>query len=101
MFIVDDITNPSVFKPKVGTIDYTKGLITLNTVLVEAFDGSSVKIMVRPKENTIKAAQGRVFIIRDEDVQVNMILDEKPVAGTTTSSAAIGTLTSSTNSNSY
>ena len=101
MFIVDDITNPSVFKPKVGTIDYTKGLITLNTVLVEAFDGSSVKIMVRPKENTIKAAQGRVFIIRDEDVKVNMILDEKPVAGTTTSSAAIGTLTSSTNSNNY
>ena len=101
MFIVDDITNPSVYKPRVGTIDYTKGLITLNTVLVEAFDGSSIKIMVRPKENTIKAAQGRVFIIRDEDVQVNMILDEKPIAGTTTSSSAIGTLSGSTNSNSY
>jgi hypothetical protein len=98
MFIVDDITNPSVFKPKVGTIDYTKGLITLNTVLIEAFDGASVKIMVRPKDSTIKSAQGRVFIIRDEDVQVNMILDEKPIAGTTASSSAIGTLSGSTNS---
>ena len=98
MFIVDDITNPSVFKPKVGTIDYTKGLITLNTVLIEAFDGASVKIMVRPKDSTIKSAQGRVFIIRDEDVQVNLILDEKPIAGTTASSSAIGTLSGSTNS---
>ena len=101
MFIVDDITNPSVFRPKVGSIDYTKGLITLNTVLIEAFDGASIKIMVRPKDSTIKSAQGRVFIIRDEDVQVNMILDEKPIAGTTASSSAIGTLSGSTNSSSY
>ena len=101
MFIVDDITNPSVFRPKVGTIDYIKGLITLNTVLIEAFDGASIKIMVRPKDSTIKSAQGRVFIIRDEDVQVNMILDEKPIAGTTASSSAIGTLSGSTNSSSY
>ena len=101
MFIVDDITNPSVFRPKVGTIDYVKGLITLNTVLIEAFDGASIKIMVRPKDSTIKSAQGRVFIIRDEDVQVNMILDEKPIAGTTASSSAIGTLSGSTNSSSY
>jgi hypothetical protein len=54
--------------------------------------------MVRPKESSIKAAQGRVFIIRDEDVQVNMILDEKLTAGTTTSSSAIGTLSGSSSS---
>ena len=95
MFIVDDITNPSIFKPSVGTVDYTKGIVTLNTVEVEAFDGSAIKIMVRPKKSDITAPKGRVFIIRDTDVQVNMMLDEKPISGTTSSSSAIGTLTNS------
>ena len=100
MFIVDDIVKPTIFKPKVGTIDYTNGLITLNTVEVEAFDGSSIKIMVTPKKGSVPAPKGRVFIIRDNDVQVNMILDEKPVSGTTSSSSAIGTLTNNTSSSS-
>jgi len=101
MFIIDDITNPSIFKPNVGTVDYTKGVVTLNTVEVEAFDGSAIKIMVRAKKSDISAPQGRVFIIRDEDVQVNMLLDEKPASGTTSSSSAIGTLTNSNSSSSY
>lgn len=103
MLITDDITNPVVFKPIVGTIDYTLGLVKLNTIEVEAFDGSSIKIMVRAKSSTYKAPQGRVFIIRDEDVQVNMLLDERPTSGTTSSSSAIGSLgaTSSSTSSGY
>jgi hypothetical protein len=101
MFIIDDITNPSIFKPNVGTVDYTKGVVTLNTVEVEAYDGKAIKIMVRAKKSDISAPQGRVFIIRDEDVQVNMLLDEKPASGTTSSSSAIGTLTNSNSSSSY
>ena len=101
MFIVDDITNPSIFKPIVGTVDYAKGIVTLNTVEVEAFDGSAIKIMVRAKKSDISAPQGRVFIIRDTDVQVNMMLDEKPTSGTTSSSSAIGTLTNNSGSSGY
>ena len=100
MLVTDDITNPVVYKPNTGTIDYAKGLIKLNAIEIEAFDGSAIKIMARVKSSTYKAPQGRVFIIRDEDVKVNMILDEKPSSGTTSSSSAIGTLsgTSSTGS---
>jgi len=92
MLITDDITNPVVFKPIAGTVDYKLGLVKLNAIEVEAFDGSSIKIMVRAKSSTYQAPKGRVFIIRDEDVQVNMVLDEKPTSGTTSSSSAIGTL---------
>lgn len=100
MLVTDDITNPVVYKPNTGTIDYAKGLIKLNAIEIEAFDGSAIKIMARVKSSTYKAPQGRVFIIRDEDVKVNMILDEQPSSGTTSSSSAIGTLsgTSSTGS---
>ena len=100
MLVTDDITNPVVFKPIAGTIDYSTGLVKLNSIEVEAFDGSSIKIMVRAKSSEYKAPQGRVFIIRDEDVQVNMILDEKPTSGTTSSSSAIGSLSGTSSSSS-
>ena len=92
MQIVDDATDPSIFKPNVGTVDYKTGLVKLNTVEVEAFDGSAIKVMVRTKKNDVVAPQGRVFIIRDTDVQVNLTLEEKPGGGTTASSTSIGTL---------
>jgi len=98
MFIVDDATNPSIFKPNVGTVDYVNGIVTLNTVEVEAYDGRAIKIMVRTKKSDISAPQGRVFIIRDDDVKVNLIIDEKPTTGTTASSSAIGTLTNNNSS---
>ena len=100
MLVTDDITNPVVYKPIAGTIDYSTGLVKLNSIEVEAFDGSSIKVMVRAKSSEYKAPQGRVFIIRDEDVQVNMILDEKPASGTTSSSSAIGSLSGTSSSSS-
>ena len=43
--------------------------------------------MARVKKSDIKAPQGRVFIIRDADVRVNMTLEERG-ASTTSSSTA-------------
>ena len=95
MTIIDDATNPQVSNPNVGSVDYTTGVIKLNDIIIEAFDGNSIKIMVSPKKNDIVSPKGRVFIIRDTDVQVNMQLEEIPGASTTSSSSAIGTLTTS------
>ena len=95
MTIIDDATNPQVSNPNVGSVDYTTGLIKLNDIIVEAFDGSSVKIMICPKKSDIVSPKGRVLIIRDTDVQVNMALEEIPGGATTSSSSAIGTLTTS------
>ena len=107
MTIINDVTNPQVFNPNVGTIDYATGNIKLNDIIVEAFDGASIKIMVNPKKSDINSPKGRVFIIRDTDVQVNMALEEIPGTSTTASSSAIGTLnststiSSSSNNNGY
>ncbi len=100
MTIIDDATNPQVYNPNVGTVDYATGNIKLNDIIVEAFDGSSIKIMINPKKSDINSPKGRVFIIRDTDVQVNMSLEEIPGTSSTASSSAIGTLTNSTSSGS-
>ena len=100
MTIIDDATNPQVYNPNVGSVDYKTGNIKLNDLTVEAFDGNSIKIMVCPKKSDIISPKGRVFIIRDTDVQVNMQLEEIPGTSTTASSSAIGTLGSSSSSTS-
>lgn len=100
MTIIDDATNPQVYNPNVGSVDYKTGNIKLNDLIVEAFDGNSIKIMVCPKKSDIISPKGRVFIIRDTDVQVNMQLEEIPGTSTTASSSAIGTLGSSSSSTS-
>ncbi|MGY8864601.1 MAG: hypothetical protein ACKVJK_03115 [Methylophagaceae bacterium] len=92
MTIIDDATNPQVSNPNVGSVDYTTGLIKLNDLIVEAFDGSSIKVMISSKKSDIVSPKGRVFIIRDTDVQVNMALEEIPGVSTTASSSAIGSL---------
>lgn len=100
MTIINDVTNPQVFNPNVGTIDYATGNIKLNDIIVEAYDGASIKIMVNPKKNDINSPKGRVFLIRDTDVQVNMALEEIPGTSTTASSSAIGSLNAPTSSSS-
>ena len=90
--ITDDLTNPQVINPNAGSVNYTTGEIKLTNFKVEEYTGNAIKIMARVKKSDVKAPQGRVFIIRDTDVKVNMTLEEK---GSSSSSSS----TSSSSSN--
>jgi hypothetical protein len=73
--VTDDMTNPQIINPLAGTVDYTTGEVKLINFVVEEYTGSAIKIMARTKNKDVAAPKGRVFIIRDEDVRVNMVLD--------------------------
>ena len=90
--ITDDLTNPQVINPNAGSVNYTTGEIKLTNFKVEEYTGNAIKIMARVKKSDVKAPQGRVFIIRDTDVKVNMTIEEK---GSSSSSSS----TSSSSSN--
>jgi hypothetical protein len=74
--IIDDMNNPQVLNPNAGTVNYTTGEVKLNSLTVEDYTGNAIKIMARTKGSDVKAPQGRVFIVRDIDVRVNMTLEE-------------------------
>jgi len=74
--IIDDMNNPQVLNPNAGTVNYTTGEVKLNSLTVEDYTGNAIKIMARTKSSDVKAPQGRVFIVRDVDVRVNMTLEE-------------------------
>ena len=74
--VTDDLTNPQVINPTAGTIDYTTGVVKLVNFKVESFAGSAIKIKARTVNNDIKAPKGRVFIIRDDDLVVNINIED-------------------------
>ena len=74
--ITDDATNPQILNPTAGTVDYTTGEVNLVKFTVEDFPGSAIKIIARTTKNDIKAPKGRVFILRDDDVNVSVIVED-------------------------
>lgn len=91
MMVTDDATNPQVTNPTAGVVNYTTGEVKLSNLIIEAYTGSAIKMMARVKDNDVSAPQGRVFVIRDTDVFVNMKLAER-ISSTTASSSVIGSL---------
>lgn len=99
MTVTDDATNPQVVNPTAGTVDYVKGVIQLSNFIVEEYTGSAIKIKVKLKSADAKSPQGRVFILRDADVFVNVV-EEATTASITSSSSTVGSLTTSSSSSS-
>lgn len=72
IMIVTDEATPKVLKPKIGTVDYTTGEIKLTNFEVTDFTGSAISIHVTTKRRDVKAPLGRVFLVRDTDVKVQV-----------------------------
>ena len=83
--VTQDETNPKVIKPIAGSVDYATGEVKLVNFVVQRFDGAGIKISANTKDQDVKSPKGRVFIIRDTDVKVNMNLLESKDATISTS----------------
>lgn len=71
--VTSDLVNPQVVNPIAGKVNYITGEINLTNFKVGGFaDGSGITIMVTTKLDDIKAPAGRIFLIKDDDVTVNM-----------------------------
>lgn len=88
--VTDSVSNPQVVIPKAGAIDYNSGKISLVDFTVESYTGSAIKIMANPKRRDISSPTGRIFLIRDEDVHVEVIAEEDLTKTSGTSVATTG-----------
>ena len=79
--VTDDIANPQIVNPNAGTVNYQTGDVKLVNFETESYPGAAIKIYANTKQDDISSPNGRVFLIRDEDVRVNVYLDNKLVAG--------------------
>jgi hypothetical protein len=74
--ITDDSTNPQVINPTAGVVNYETGEVKLVKFIVEDFPNSAIDILARTTKNDIKSPKGRVFIIKDDDVKVSIIVED-------------------------
>ena len=70
--VTDDLTNPQVTNPSAGTVNYNTGEIKLSDFITESYPNGAIKILADTQLNDINAPAGRVFILRDADVRVNV-----------------------------
>lgn len=97
MTVTDDMNNPLVINPTAGTVNYATGEVKLTRLTVESYDGDAIKIMANIKSSDYIAPKGRVFIIRDTDVKVSMVLEEGGTAPTV-EGASVGSVTATSTS---
>ncbi len=62
-----------VLNPVVGTVDYATGLLKLVNFKTDGYDGNAIKIYANTVDKNITAPKGRVFTIRDVDVNITFI----------------------------
>ena len=71
--VTSDIVNPQIVKPVAGSVDYATGEINLVGFKTDGFAGSGIRVMVVTANDDITAPAGRIFLIQDDDVTVNML----------------------------
>lgn len=82
--VTDDVANPQIVKPNAGTVDYVTGDVKLVNFETESYPGSAIKIYANTQQDDITSPNGRVFLLRDEDVKTVIYLDGKLVASQST-----------------
>ena len=71
--VTSDLVNPKIVKPIAGNVNYETGEINLVGFKTEGYAGSGIRIMVTTANDDITSPAGRIFLIDDNDVTVNMI----------------------------
>lgn len=73
--ITDDPVNYDIVNANAGTVDYNLGIVRLTNFEVSSYAGVGIKIIANVEGAEIQSPKNRVFIIRDEDI--NITLTEK------------------------
>ena len=71
--VTSDAINPQIVKPIAGSVNYETGEINLVGFKTEGFAGSGIRVMVTTASDDVSSPAGRIFIIQDDDVTVNML----------------------------
>jgi len=72
MLVTETADSESVFKPSVGTINYTTGAIKLSNLNIESFQNSAIKFTANTVNKDIRPPKDRIIMIRGEDVTVTV-----------------------------
>ena len=99
--VTDDITNPQVTNPTAGTVNYQTGEIKLSDFVTESYPNGAIRIFADTVQSDINSPKGRVFIIRDSEIRVNVYEDGRKKTDIVSVSASTEPVTVTSPTGSY
>lgn len=61
-----------VINKNVGSVDYNRGIIRINNLMVQSYSGSGIKFYVVPKSRDFSIPKNSIISIRNEDLKVDV-----------------------------
>lgn len=66
-------TEVTAFIRQIGTVDYKSGLVKIEGLIIDEYEGNSIHIHANQKEKDITATKNTIIRIRDQDVDVHAV----------------------------
>jgi len=66
-----------IIRRKAGTVDYERGIARLSDFIVDSYQDNGIRVSANTKERNVSAPKVRVLMLRDEDVNINVIESSK------------------------
>lgn len=67
-----EISKDSTIVAHAGTVDYTNGVVYLNSFNISGYDGAVIKIYAKPKSKDITSTKDIILNVLDEDVNIDV-----------------------------
>jgi hypothetical protein len=100
MIVSAEVVTPQIINPKIGTVDYDTGVISLTNFRADEYDNAAIFIKADTTRASIFAPKGRLFTVRDTEVNVTITAEGVSAALASTTNLITGGSSSSSSSSS-
>lgn len=76
MYYVDNTGTRYIIDSNIGTVDYTKGIIAVNSLNISALEGDYFVFYIKPSSNDVVSTLHQIVQISMDDLVVNVINDK-------------------------
>ena len=95
IYYIDASQNQRVYLDnEAGTVDYTNGVVKIESFLPSAFSGSSISVFAKPQKENIDSLRNQILLI--SNAKVTMVDDATSAISATTVTATTSGVTTST-----
>lgn len=90
MIVSAEVVTPQIINPKIGTVDYDTGVISLTNFRADQYDNAAIFIKADTTRASVFAPKGRLFTVRDTEVNVTITAEGVSAALASTTNLITG-----------
>jgi hypothetical protein len=72
MWLAIDKGRQTLLLSRAGTVDYETGIVTINNLRPESYDGSAIKLYAKPRDLDIASNQDTILTVEADEIQIKV-----------------------------